>query len=539
MGHPVNNISYVLNEWNYLKREGFPFYAFILFRKQDRTFAEFFQQHFEILDEYSAGACMFFAIASPPINWSEQAEERQYWQHYLANVDKGFGYSDVNVVEAAQYFDLNEEQLPAIVIFRDIKYRDFIVTRLGGLDSEELLTFFYNLFELFRNSNIQRMAFWKVRFYVDYLPFHNRVHPDQIIRVIDQYDFKQGKKLPADFSDGPYERTIRIESSTRVEERLQNIENYLEKLSGQIREFQEESRGNFGQVNIKLDRVLVELEGISERIEKERKPLFARFIEIDEMVDDPYDRLLAREKLFDEFDEFLLGQVHKISQEFLDSGCNFDLPDAMRYFDGVLETQSFDQLKTAELLWQNVKSLPVDFPFDYSVCAIGLWKSLEVETNRTFVDALRVHNDISSSGYSSIGQPYRRKGSLSEKGLFPQKTKPKDINITGTTNDHLLNMTLAPIAALVAYGENNSLKTIFQYIPSLPEYSNSPITYFGSVAEDIRIVATHYRNSHAHVQNMDRQICHEFRQFMFTKRDSNPLLFTLNCKKSLLQAKLI
>jgi len=66
MAHPINNIDYLLRNWDSLQR--YPFFAFFLFTERDQSFAELFQRQFKNLDRWSGEACMFFAIAPPRRN---------------------------------------------------------------------------------------------------------------------------------------------------------------------------------------------------------------------------------------------------------------------------------------------------------------------------------------------------------------------------------------------------------------------------------------------------------------------------------------
>jgi hypothetical protein len=128
---------------------------------------------------------------------------------------------------------------------------------------------------------------------------------------------------------------------------------------------------------------------------------------------------------------------------------------------------------------------------------------------------------------------------VSEKGLIPPKTTPKEITITENRDGYLIGLMLGAVAGLVDYGQNNSLQLIFQGVPNPSALHRSPTILFHDVALEIRTVANRYRNSYAHLNTMNRTICQEFRDFIFTARDSNPLYFTLLCKRVLRDARVI
>jgi hypothetical protein len=198
-------------------------------------------------------------------------------------------------------------------------------------------------------------------------------------------------------------------------------------------------------------------------------------------------------------------------------------------------------LKTAELLWQHFQQVRIPFDIDYSVCGIGLWKALEVEVNRTFIDALRVRNKLCSPGQPSVKQRTSISGHVAELGRFGRKSGTRSVQINDTRRGKLQGITLGPVAALMANSRDNSLKHLLKSVPlPLSGSDRTPHSLLKNISKQIRRVADDYRNQHAHMQPMDYSTYEDFRSFIFdARRPHSPLLMTLHCKEEFQKAELI
>ena len=126
-----------------------PILCFYLIPKSAPAICPIFHATFQRLGLIVERGTMFFAIASPPVDWVTRGGERDNWKDYLATAEGGIIQSDELVKEAARQFSLASEHLPAVVVFRDINDTETIQVRLGELKESELENYFDNLFALF------------------------------------------------------------------------------------------------------------------------------------------------------------------------------------------------------------------------------------------------------------------------------------------------------------------------------------------------------------------------------------------------------
>jgi hypothetical protein len=542
MAHPVNSIEYILTQWPQLERR-FPYYAFFLFTEADQEFAQFFQNHFEDLDHWSGDGCMFFAIAPPPPDWSQHAIGRDYWRYFLANSATQVGYDTDAVKQAARYFNVPDEHLPALVIFKDIHFADTITIRLGGLNVEQMPDFFRNLFLTFNlMGRRQDVYLWRLRELIDALPHDRWVTTEQFAPIAQAYT---GPRRPgpndrlefARLGFAPHQIAYRTEFPQPIESILRSFQQELTRLSDEVRQLREEQREGFRQVNVNLERLQVVLEETLGRIQEFRRPFINRWVEVDDQEAPPEIIREQKEQLHAEFDEFLERESHYLAERLLQT--THALPDSMQYTSNLLEDESRIELMTSEALWQNLASLNTHLPIDYSVCGIGLWKALEVEVNRTFVDALRVWHHICQPGIFSIRQQVQTSGELAEYGLFG--TSRGRVPINRCIAGNLSGVELGKVGGLLANSAQNGLARVLDglYFPTANQ-SVSRDEFLGNLAVTVSRVAKVYRNSYAHIRPMEHQVCNEFRDFLLTDiQPFSPLFTTLRCKETLLQACLI
>lgn len=556
MGHPVNSISYVLDNWEQLKGQ-FPYYVFFLFTEENARFSSFFQENFYHLDQVSGQGCMFFAIVQPPADWQETAQNREYWKRFLANSEANIAYDQSAVIQAARYFDISQEHLPAVVIFENIKRDDALTIHMGEMDPAEWPGFFNNLFGIFnlvRMRDLQDLHLWNLKRLINFLPGQSKP-PEWLAAFAREFigpNYRQARfqrreealffhqqQLPK------RQAAFRTEYPDQIEVILRTMQEKMELLNNKVDALQSEQREGFRQVNVQLERIQVILEETVHRIDEYRRPFLERWAALEETADSPEELLSIRQELHSEFDNFLLEQSQHVVQRL--NTTSAELPPIVRPMESLLEQATRESLMSAELLWKHLQN--ADFPWlDYAICGIGLWKAVEIELNRTFIDAIRVERNLWRPGSSSAGQCVTVQGYINETGLF--RSRLKDVNMsemtdytkTGTARTgRLKGLELGGISGLLANNANNC-------IAAITSKTSFPITtgdateqeFLGKVAIQVSMVASKYRNSHAHIHTMSRSTCEEFRIYMLDATNPyNPLLATLRCKQILLSAGLI
>ena len=458
MGHPINGIEYLLAQWEWLRRESpFPFYAFFLFTEENDDFASFFQRHFEVLDDGYGNVCVVFALAPPPPCWSEGAGGRNYWRHYLANADAEIGYDRDAVIQAARYFSVPIGHLPTVVLLRDLRHSDTLTVRLGGLSEEEAAAFFHNLFGLFRTRYVRDWQLWRLRRLVDILPWNRMCDSTWLNRLVNQYREAGRRNVANQYNFTrrdliAHDITYRVEFPQTVQETLISLQSELQRLSLEVGQLREEQREGFRSVNVRLERIQVVLQETIGRIEEFRGPFIARWVRVDEEAGTPEEISDARERLHAEFDEFLERQSRHLAERLYEMS-DGELPEVMRPLQDLLEEESRTELVTAEMLWNHLADANTPFPIDFSVCGIGLWKALEVEANRTFVDALRVLHRICDPGIASMHQRVQTSGEIAEFGLFgPHRSR---VPINSNRDGQLIGLSLGKVGGLLAWTLDN------------------------------------------------------------------------------------
>lgn len=542
MAHPVNNINYLLSQWTYLKSR-YPFFAFFLFDETHADFAELFSQRFNQWHEISGDGCMFFAIAPPPDDWLEKAGHRDYWQHYIANSDHHIGYSTFNVRQAARYFDIPWEYLPAIVLFKDLHDYDTLTVQLVGLTQEENDSFIYNLFLFLNHPLPQRYGqLWRLQSMIDRLPRDGGRNRNWIDKFTDQlWTRRPGQKRSFQvegYDLTPLRRTYLTNSPEPLEGTLTRLVEEVERLSQEVNELRHQQREGFKQVSLRLERIEVVLQETVGRINEFRGSFVKRWVAADAEASDIEQARAIKEQLHAEFDDFLERQSRYLSERILQPDA--ELPPAFSSLEILLEDESKQSIITAEVLWQHIKRLPTSISVDYSVCGIGLWKAVEIEVNRTFVDALRVWNHLSQPGISSVKQKVQQGGRVTEAGLFGTSSGSVQINMYDDQSRHLLGVSLGGVVGLLKNSSSNSFTHILQGISTSPSNANTIHDALGNLANEVERVTNVYRNTYSHVRVMAQSECSQFRDYIVDDRNpSSPLLATLNYKSALLSKRLI
>ncbi|MCZ7567032.1 MAG: hypothetical protein M5U01_00330 [Ardenticatenaceae bacterium] len=544
MGHPINSLDYVLTQWDNLK-DRHPYYAFILFTDEHRDFFSLVQEQFIHWDQLSGEACMFFTIAPPPENWLAEANTRDYWRHYIANSENDTGYDVDAVKQAARYFDIPYEYLPAIVLFNDLKRYDTITIHLAGLSKADSSNLINNLFLFLNHPFPQRYReLWRLQSLIDRLPISRKYNSSWIDKYVRSQWTRSRSQRPSNQVMGesliPHRFTYLVNAPQSVELTLSNLVQELRRLSDEVAELRNEQCENFREVNVRLERIEVVLRETITRIEEYRRPFVVRWMTADTETD--FDEAEhQRSILHSEFDEFLEQQSRYLSERLFEE-LEPQLPDELSYIDDQLEPESKAKITTAEVLWKHLTTFPPSFMVDYAVCGVGLWTALEVEINRAFVDALRVRNALCQTGQPSVHQTVRPIAKMFEDGRFGNQIKPVRINYYDPQNlNKLRGIELGGSGPLMAASDVNSLSEIITDLHFPLEQNDTTIHEFMlKLAERVNEVRTVYRNSYAHIQQMDRATYEEFRSLMLNRTISHsPLFAIVECKQMLLRAGLI
>lgn len=493
---------------------------------------------------------MFFTIAPPSEGWLEDALNRDYWKHYVANSDGQIGYDKDAVFQAARYFDIPKEHLPAMVIFQDINRDDAVTVRLGNMNQDQWGGFFDNLFDVFKlvhKKNLQDLMSRGLKNLIDHLPWQ-RMPQDWLLDFaklfvsprLPQFERKDNHLLFKGRGFNRRRAAYRIEYPDKIEHVLRSMQEDISRVSNELNALRDEQREGFRQVNVRLEEIQVVLRETIQRVEEFREPFVEKWIALESADISPEELMEARQNLNEQFDNFLIEQNSHLAKRL-----DFDrasLPQPIEGLEGLLEPSSRSSLLSAELLWSELEHAEVPW-IDYSVCGIGLWKALEIELNRTFVDALRVYHHLCGAGVFSVDQFVVVSGELKENAQVRsgkvQINKSRRDDASG--KNKLLSIELGGVAGLLEKSSENTLAYVTPKTSLLiPGIDNNAHEYLGNIGKKVSVVANNYRNSHAHIRPMSLAKYQEFRTFMLDASDAhNPLLATLSCKQAFLRSGLI
>lgn len=548
MGHPLNGFDYVIKEWDFLK-ERYPYYGFFLFTQDNYEFSKFYDKYFLELDRLSGDTCLFFGIAEPPEGWESIARNRDYWKHYIANSSNDIVFDKWSVYQAARFFQIPRENLPSLVLFKDIKDQEFIVIDFSEIPLDLLKIYVFNIFLMLENKRIQHLRkLWVIKKVLQYIPYNRQIQireiEDTINMVFDERErFDKNRHTHWD-----RDRKIRkinftasqIEVPRQIEKIISSLLIEIEELHGKVNQIREESNYRYNRLDQRLERLEGVLMDSMSRIDSKRRPLLNEVIDLELKygIEDSEEFTIP---LHQKFDEELIKNAFYLAQRVpIDNIPPFPMElEPIRY---LLERESIDIISTSEILWVKLQEFKSSNNIDYSVCGVGLWTALEVELNRVFVDALRVINELVVAGIASTKQPVEPKNEkIKEDGAFGSKIKAvilNDYEDIRSNPTNLKGLTLGPCAALIGGAKINRLN---QLIPRIETTDIRGIyDLLVDLAKEIELVRIKYRNKYAHIQKMDKDIYEEFRHIvMDSSKHTSPLFATIKMKEKLGEQALI
>ncbi len=538
---PMNGISDLLNYWTQRDQpDNQGFSILVLFDLAASSFAAMYYQILPSLIEAVGDNCYLSTIAPPPTDWEVAIPQAIRARHFLANATAGQPYqvSDIHLI--ARQFDIPTEHLPAIVVIRSLEFYDTINIFPGDFELESARAYLTNLVRLLSTATAQDPRVWQLARFLDFLP---RDHPQidgWLADMLGSY-LKSGKRSSCVFGGKPY--------------RPHKIVHHVD--------FPRMIRGMLGDLNIQLskptsyanelssdNRNATSLRGMvrtsSARVEENRTEFVTRIAELDEN-EEVIGRINKREHLRQEFDRQLQSQSQEIVQEIQHRrGTTLQLPPLIHTYESLLEEESRKELTTAETIWRFLITEGYQDEVDFAICGVGLWKALEIEVNRTFIDALRIYHGFARPGQSSTGMPPLKPGEYKEHGLFSSESKK--VNLTQQNDRLFISVSLGAVSALLRNSAENNLRSIIESLP--PIILQQGLSTFPKMtdiksktpqlADEVSKVADRYRNVHAHWQPMKQAICAEFYEYLVGSQwQQSPLIYTLEFKRHLLQQKLI
>lgn len=176
------------------------------------------------------------------------------------------------------------------------------------------------------------------------------------------------------------------------------------------------------------------------------------------------------------------------------------------------EEKSLKMIKTCELMEELIKNQPIihDNDIDFSVCASGYWKAIEIELNIIFIDTIRkdkhIISSIPSQGISNKKGKYEVFAGYK---YYNNKKLTKVIDINKIDKGRLCTCMFGEIISICNhYNENELGKIIYnlysmidkeKYLEMDYESINNEIySFMSSIINETKEVVYKYRNKYSH-----------------------------------------
>lgn len=499
MGYPIRGLSDLLAVHKNIDDRQYPLKAFFLYTEDDEPLNSYIRDHFMELDRTS-GRLLFFLINNPPEKWLNGARDRTYWHHFL-DITKGqnLEFDSYNIQEVADHFGINYKQLPCIILFTSLEDNNFII--ISGFDQlrpGQVGPVFNQLFQ--ETDRFMNSA-------------NGKSLNTQSLRL-----FGFLKRIP----------NIRVESHF-AQSHVGDILLQIQDLKKQVDAMEhnnvcrhEDVMTELGDIRQKLSAISIQIADARSELIDNLETLLLNDITMDE-------RLEAHERLHQEFDERLFDRFRELEQRVSlqqDRMQQVHIPLPAHLINNLsIESKSF--LMTSESIFNEVSD-ETGGEFDYSVCGIGLWKTLERELNLSFVDWLRITKGVCTSR-PTIGRVSSRPNTEIKINTSYETGRSREFFVDINKIDKhgmLSGVMLGEIASILQSSHQHEINQLLS--SKLVQYSSdiagsrSPQGDWTGLPTDIRKVADKYRNSHAHTKQMKRDVFLDFRRFMLS--DNGALL---------------
>lgn len=208
------------------------------------------------------------------------------------------------------------------------------------------------------------------------------------------------------------------------------------------------------------------------------------------------------EELHFKADEELLKYSNKISTS---SGVDTFFHLSKYEFLECFEEDCHNMIPSCFITEQLVKKEKVR-DFDYSLCSVGFWKTLEIELNIILVDTIRllkkIVNSIPSNGISLKNGKHNVFGGYKYFKGIEQKYY---IDINKKKNDKLLSLMFGDLIRITEYHDSNDLNDIIYKINVELQNVENIKEFMEDFIIKIKTVVYEYRNecSHTGIMKLD------------------------------------
>jgi hypothetical protein len=510
---PVYDIDYVVNNWGHIKGRH-QLYAFFLFNHEHNNLGSYVAENFLKFDSIS-NKILLFLISKPPVKWESSIANRYYWEEFRRlTKNKDLSDEEENIYRVADYFNISYDRMPCLIMFNDINIGDYAVVNFSKVDPSIYESFFDCLFTEANKLSEDRLANNNMQF-----------RASMFAAILNRKLFKFN---------------CEVFSQSHPNQPLRQILESINQVGVDLNQHEQNEYKRFSIINNELNQIKLFLERFNKQVTDHR----INFAEqMQEIALDSSDKTQREEKVkefHETIDNELSDNLKEIKSILKKRENNFEsiynLPaEHIEIFHS--ETCSF--LGTSFYLYKYIRNEKLS-DMDYTICAVGLWKALELELNLLFIDPLRLKLKIMNDN-----KPFFLQKPLanSEKISIPGQRKGDKAIILSKidkNNGCLKGLMLGELADILEGGNHNQLGDIIKKHPLLSQYLNDIIGsetqqkgIYTGLPTEIRIVANKYRNKHAHIRKMGKNIFRDFNKFMLLQKPAL-LMKILNYKKIIL-----
>jgi hypothetical protein len=454
LGYPTKTLRDIINNREEIQRE-YPsvYYAFILYKNEHIEFKNYILRNFNRFDRNSPNVLFF--LLDYPADWFDNYRRRDHVE--LHGKDYQYQLNDEEVDKVIEHFGIKNFKLPLVITFKSLHSFKTSVFSLSNVQDNdfELDTFFLSLYRPLVGNE-------------DYYERSQLIH-------------RQFPNIPSEVVTNPnqdrmymvFEKIIDVIEFIRDED----IEQYPE--LGVLKQMLEtilysflESKEVFKEKIILLEKALAECDSVETEI--------------------------ALEKVRQEVDNelYVFQQKIKVGSKTLE-----ELLGGRQFFMNVFEKDSSLSMIRSALLTEEIVLQSDISDYDYSLCAVGFWKALEIELNIVVADAIRMlHRYINS--IPSYGRTLKKKNLLVS-GL--RQGKVVDINVNEVKDNKVKDLMFGPMLQLMDYAEENRYKEILEEVTKHLKTIDQQQQFKMNLLKDLREIVYEYRNKGSHTSHLNKQ----------------------------------
>ena len=431
---PDNSIFNSGNQMNSMGRPGFS--CLILYKRNHIQFSNYIHRYFNKLDELSGERINFYMF------------EQSLFNGIPNNFEDNF---DQNVDISCEVFGIHPSRLPAVLIFPDLassSCNSFFFQDENRDLPQVLNIFFHELFggaylkdEFLNNMKMLISATGHIRKTLPYIP-------SQVCYLGDSID----------------------ETFEQIRELI--ISNHREVMNG-------------------IHNIVKKLEVIQQEF-KPRKLLMKEQLKELLALPDSEMKVNDVEELRRFIDEQLCRNTERIEEAYGEEA----LPVSLSKYSylSCFEETSIQMIKSCIFADKLVAEQHV-VGFDYSLCAAGYWKAIEIELNIIVVDTIRklkniidyIPNDGNSNGNKQVWIDARRGG-----------YQPYRVNINKKNRNILKSCMFGDMLNIAENYPNNEFKIIINSLFEENEYYTDLSEFMAQFITEIRDIVNIYRNEYSH-----------------------------------------